>query len=314
MILKFNCRCKERRAVSNFVAFLFVLTMILPSYGAVAQDVPADVILKQGQSLVSLSEALSQVRPGTVVVLGEQHGTMELATQQLQIIENIKKNGRVVSVGFEFFEAQYQDLVDRWRGFEISEDDFLKGIRWGAGFSFSAYRQQALAPQLNLGEQTIALNAKRTLTAKIASQGLASLNEQERGELPEGFSLGNQRYFSRFKSIMQDHLPNPEAIDRYFAAQSVWDDTMAFHANQFLAAHPEQVLVIIVGEFHVQYGGGLPDRLRARGLSVTTFSLLNLQGLDSEEQKNAVEPSAEYGSRADFVWTSRFGLPSFTMF
>ncbi len=292
----------------NLVASLFVVAMIVVAHSAVAQDVPADVILKQGQSLVSLSEALSQIRPGTVVVLGEQHGTLEQASQQLQIIENIKKNGHVVSVGFEFFEAQYQDLVDRWRGLEISEDDFLKGIHWGAGFPFSAYRQQALFPQLNLGEHTVALNAKRTLTTKIASQGLASLNDQERGELPEGFALGNQRYFSRFKSIMQEHLPTPEAIDRYFAAQSVWDDTMAFRANQFLAAHPEQVLVIIVGEFHVQYGGGLPDRLRARGLSVTTFSLLNLQGLDSEEQKNAVEPSAEYGSRADYIWTSRFGL------
>jgi uncharacterized iron-regulated protein len=88
----------------NLVASLFVVAMIVVAHSAVAQDVPADVILKQGQSLVSLSEALSQIRPGTVVVLGEQHGTLEQASQQLQIIENIKKNGHIVSVGFEFLK------------------------------------------------------------------------------------------------------------------------------------------------------------------------------------------------------------------
>ena len=273
-----------------------------------AQDIPSDVVLAQGQQPVSLPQALSQVRPGTVVVLGEQHGTMEQADQQLQVIENIKKNGLSVSIGFEFFEAQYQNLVDLWRHSEMNEEDFLKGIHWGAGFPFAAYRQQALAPRLNLGEQTVALNAKRSLTSKIASQGLDNLTEQERAELPAGFTLGNQRYFSRFKAIMHEHVPNPEALNRYFAAQSVWDDTVAFNAQQFVATHPNQVLVIIMGEFHVQYGGGLPDRLRARGLAVTTFSLLNLKGLNSSEQKEAVEPSAEYGSRADYVWTSRFGL------
>ncbi len=273
-----------------------------------AQDIPSDVVLAQGQQPVSLPQALSQVRAGTVVVLGEQHGTLEQADQQLQVIENIKKNGLYVSVGFEFFEAQYQNLVDLWRHSEMSEEDFLKAIHWGAGFPFAAYRQQALAPRLDFGEQAVALNAKRSLTSKIASQGLDNLTEQERAELPAGFTLGNQRYFSRFKAIMQEHVPNPEALSRYFAAQSVWDDTMAFNAQQFVATHPDQVLVIIVGEFHVQYGGGLPDRLRARGVSVTTFSLLNLKGLNSSEQKEAVEPTAEYGSRADYVWTSRFGL------
>lgn len=305
-----SCECLREGQQMRFNLVLIWLSIAITFFAirAQAQDIPADVILAQGLQPVLLQQALSQVKPGTVVVLGEQHGTTEQSSQQLQLIESIKKNGLVVSVGFEFFEAQYQDLVDRWRHQEISEDDFLKAIHWGSGFPFAAYRPQALAPRLDFGEQTIALNAKRSLTSKISSQGLDSLTESERAQLPPGFSLGNQRYFSRFKAIMQEHVPNPEALNRYFAAQSVWDDSMAFRAQQFIAGHPDQILVIIVGEFHVQYGGGLPDRLRSRGMSVTTFSLLNLQGLDVSEQQQAVEPSSEYGSRADYVWTSRFGL------
>jgi uncharacterized iron-regulated protein len=91
----------------------------------------------------------------------------------------------------------------------------------------------------------------------------------------------------------------------YFAAQSIWDDTMAWRAVEFLKLHPEQTLFIIVGEFHVQYGGGLPDRLRARGLkNVISLSLVNVDGMSADEEKVATEPTAD-GPRADFIWISR---------
>ena len=39
-----------------------------------------------------LSLALAQVKPGSVVIIGEQHAYLLHQQQQLQIIENIKKN------------------------------------------------------------------------------------------------------------------------------------------------------------------------------------------------------------------------------
>jgi uncharacterized iron-regulated protein len=72
---------------------------------------------------------------------------------------------------------------------------------------------------------------------------------------------------------------------------------MAWRALQHLDENPEDILVIIVGDFHVSYGGGLPDRLRARGAAdVVTIS----QVLEKDEVK--VHP--KYGARADFVWVS----------
>lgn len=292
--------------VLGALGFLFAHLLFFWQVKASAQDIPADLIFARGLEAISLEQAVAGVHPGMVVVLGEQHGTMQMASQQSQVIENIKKLGFCVSVAFEFFERQYQDSVDQWRRGEISEEQFLSAVHWGAGFPFAAYRQQALLPDLALGEKTIALNARRALTSKIAAQGLDGLSPAEHDELPPGFELGNEHYLTRFKETMGGHLPSPEALSRYFAAQSVWDDTMAFEASRFMATHPDQVLVIIVGEFHVQYGGGLPDRLRARGQTVKTFSLVNLAGYTPEEQKQLLEPSARDGDRADFVWTSRF--------
>jgi uncharacterized iron-regulated protein len=98
------------------------------------------------------------------------------------------------------------------------------------------------------------------------------------------------------------HIPE-QAILRYFTAQSIWDETMSWQAVEFLRKNPSHVLVIIVGDFHAQYGGGLPDKLRQRGLTkIITFSQVNLTELTPEEQAAEMEPHPTYGPRADFIW------------
>lgn len=268
-----------------------------------AQDIPAGVIYREGLEEMTLEHALSQVKPGTVVVLGEQHGTQIQADQQVQVLETLRKNGLIVSVGMEFFEKPQQALVDAWRAGELSEEDFLKQIGWG-GFSFDGYRTQSLFPLIEEGATTLALNVPRKITSKIAKTGVESLTPEERAQLPEDFTLGNDRYLERFKAAMGGHMP-PAAVGRYFAAQSAWDDAMALRSAEYMKENSDKVLVITVGDFHVQYGGGLPDRLKARGQRVVTFSQVNLAGLSAEEQKEALEPSQVDGARADFVWTSR---------
>ncbi len=286
-----------------FGLFAFILG------AADAQNLPANTVFRQGLTEVSLEEALSAVKPGQVVVLGEAHGTTVMADQQMQVLETIRKNGLTVSVGMEFFSYPDQLAVDSWRRGDLAEADFLKKISWGQGFPFSSYRRQVQFPHL-MSEFVVALNAPRSLTGKISKSGLESLSPEEQALMPPQFTLGNEAYFRRFQELMMGsgHVPTPAQLNNYFAAQSVWDETMAWKAQEFLQNNPHHVLVIIVGEFHVQYGGGLPDRLKARGLPVTTFSLINLEGLSEVEQSQQVQPSSRDGSRADFVWTSRFSM------
>jgi uncharacterized iron-regulated protein len=302
---------REIRGISMFQKlFLTVFALFLAvgsAQGAPIQEIPANLILKNGETPVSLTEALLQVRPGQVVVLGEEHGTMEQAEQQLQILKTLREQGHAVSLGMEFFAYPNQSEVDAWRAGALSEADFLKAVQWGQGFPFDAYRAQVQFPNPG-SEFLIALNAPRSLTGQIAKVGIGNLTEAERELLPPDWTLGNAAYRRRFDNLMSGsgHVPTAEVLDRYFAAQSTWDETMAWKAHEFLKLHPEQVLVIVVGEFHVQYGGGLPDRLKAHGLTAHTFSLINLFGATGEEQQAAVAPSSQDGVRADFIWTSRF--------
>lgn len=287
-----------------FISALMMLSPLALVAGQVPEALlPSDTVYAQGLTETTLEESLSLVRGGDVILLGEQHGTQAQALQQTYVIETLKKKGLKVSVGMEFFNYTQQGLVDAWRAGRLSESEFLRQIGWGAGFSFDAYRRQLQATSSD--GFIIALNAPRSLTSKVAKTGLGSLTEPEIQLLPPGLQVGNSKYLKRFKQAI-GHVSDPTMIENYFMAQSIWDDTMAWRAAEFLMAHPNQVLVVIVGEFHVQYGGGLPDRMKARNLqNLTTFSLVNLQDLSESEQASQVRPSVEYGPRADFIWTSR---------
>lgn len=264
--------------------------------------------LKRGDDLTPVSpQEIAQSLPrGSVLVLGENHGLQVHRDQHMQILRALRQEGHRVSVGLEFFYYPSQPEVDLWRQGKIPEDEFLRRIAW-AGTPFDFYRDQALFPALSEGSVTVALNAPRALTSRIARDGLEALTPQERSLLPVDFSLGNDAYRRRFLSLMP-HLPNPQAGERYFAAQSAWDDTMAWRTAEVLGRKPDQTMVIVVGEFHVQYGGGLPDRLRQRlQRPIFTLSQVNLHGLSPEEARDAIAPSQVEGVRADWVWAEDAG-------
>lgn len=277
------------------------ILIILLGFVAHAQE------LKDGQNLrpQTLQDVADRVAPGTILVLGEAHDNAVHSAQHVALLQELRGRGLKVSVGMEFLEYPAQDALDRYLRGELAEADFLKEAGWG-GSNFAYYREQI---RFSLGGEgwTYALNSPRVLSSKIARGGLESLSAEEYALLPPQFSRGNDGYFERFQNAMGGHGPKGDALERYFLAQSLWDDTMAWKALKALRRDPAQVLVIIVGEFHVQYGGGLPDRLRARGANaVVTLSQLNVEGASAEEIEEATRPTGVYGPRADFLWISRF--------
>ncbi|MEK6624833.1 MAG: ChaN family lipoprotein, partial [Bdellovibrionota bacterium] len=220
-------------------------------------------------------------------------------------LESLAKNNvSKISVGMEFLSFIGQSYIDQYLFDGLPEEQFLKSVQWSG--DFTAYRPLVLFPKNHRGE-TLGLNAPRTLTAKISKSGMSSLTEEEQALIPPDFQLGNQQYFERFKAVMTGggHELPPHVIARYFEAQSVWDETMAYVATNYLQNNPDSILVIIVGDFHAQYGGGLPDRLRARGAeNIVTISQINLKDLSPSERLEEVLPHPKFGNRANFIWTS----------
>lgn len=253
---------------------------------------------------VHLDSWLEKVRPGDILILGENHGLRSHQNEQLRVMQALRNQGLRVSVGLEFFQYPDQDYVHQYCSGHLEEASFLDQIRWGAGISFDYYRAQALFPDRSEGSLTWALNAPRSLTQKVALGGMSSLSEEERQILPPQFALGRDSYRERFLELMPHELP-VRLQDNYFAAQSIWDDTMAWRAIEFIESHSDQVFVIVVGDFHASYGGGLQDRLKARGYDRTwVLSQVNGTDLTDAEIQGEIQPNPRWGVRADLILVS----------
>lgn len=251
----------------------------------------------------TLTGMTTQVQPGTIVILGENHGVATHRDQHLQILQELRDQGLKVSVGLEFINYTDQGSVDLYRAGELNDEQFLSAIKW-SGFGFEFYKPQLIFPDVQNGERSLGLNISRTITSKISKNGLANLDDADRALLPPNFELGRDSYKERFMAAAGAHCKIPENC---FAAQSAWDDTMAWTATEFMKALTGHVLVIVVGEFHAQYGGGLADRISKRlpGVRILTLSQIWAEGMTDEEIQKELQPSATEGPRADFIWVSK---------
>lgn len=285
----------------------FVSTQLLTvifSFSSIA--CASGMIWSSDGKVSSYEQMIQSLITRRVIILGENHGLKTHQNQHLMILNSLRQAGLQIHVGLEFFSYPNQPQVEAYKKGVLSEEEFLEAIKWQSP-SYDYYRGQALFPQESLGEGTWALNAPRSLTSQVARKGLESLSYELKQLLPPDFQLGRDSYKKRFLETLGGggHFQDPQVADRYFAAQSIWDDTMAWRAYQILDQNPQAILVIIVGEFHVQYGGGLPDRLRARGVDgVATVSQVNTVGLSPEALEKEIVPHEEYGPRADWIWSA----------
>lgn len=260
-------------------------------------------------SPVTLESVIQQVKPGGVFIISEQHGNLVHYEHQREALSALANMGRcTLSVGLEFLMWPYQQFNAPYLAGQISEADFLTNAKWPAN-PFADYRDQARFPKQTGGE-LVSINAPSELVKAISQNGIAALQPELKRLMPPSFELGSANYRERFDSVMAAHVP-PAALNRYFEAQSVWDETMAWQILDFLNQHPTHCIAVIVGDFHAAWGGGLPDRLRARGAAnVTVISQFDVTGLTPMEKATELGPHPQYGVRADAIWLNEAAIPS----
>jgi len=250
---------------------------------------------------------------GDIIVLGEEHATTDNAQDpqtfihhdnQLRLIQSLQDlaeaQGLTMSVGMEFLTYTYQSFVDLYLAGGLSEADFLTNAHWDGGNPFDFYRRQILAPATH-GGRTIALNIPQDIANQVAMHGKDSLSLADQLLLPPLWERGNDAYYTRFQVAMQGHA-TAEQMENYFWAQSLWDDTMAWKAISSHLTAPFDVMMIIVGDFHVQFGGGLPYELRKQGAHVKTVLQIVAPDWSEATLKSLVADDPDYGQQADYLW------------
>lgn len=293
----------------SFKSNIFVLSFFSILLGTETAQAAVNALVRGENHIeISLETALNEIPSVGIVVIGEMHGLAPLRDQQMEILNGLRKRGYKVAVGMEFLNYTDQSKIDQFTSRQISDEEFKTLINWGNNFDFNLYKDQILFPLKDAA--TLGLNMPSEVTRSISRNGIDSLTLEQNALLPPNFTLGRDSYKERFFKAMGHPVP-PEKQLNYFTAQSLWDDTMAWQTVNYVTKNPDQIFVIIVGEFHVQYGGGLPNRLNARlaeagfNLPITTFSQIWAEGLTETEIKLELEPSPIEGPRANYIWITQ---------
>lgn len=280
-----------------FAVFL-TLTAACSSHALELYD--GRTLTKSSATQLSIQELVAKIPKGAIVVIGEQHNYGPIQQGQLSILNELRTQGHSINVGMEFLKYTIQDNLDAYRAGRLSEAEFQKSS-WGQA-NFNFYREQMLFPNLNSGERTFAINSPTELPVAVKTKGLANLSEEEKALLPPHFELGGENYRKRFAEKMKWHVTTEESMNKYFETQSLWDDTMAWKTCE-AANSSTNTMVVVVGQFHVEYGDGLIHRIRTRcGTQHPIISIYQFLFFEDEEiDLKHFLPSSKYGPVSDFV-------------
>ena len=269
-----------------------------PAPGPAKTVVPDDVVLRaaapfharrnaDGQDLLE-KQLFDELSHYDVLCLGEEHDAPRDHFAELALVEALARrarvSGRALGVGFEMFQAPYGDALRAYARGRLDDAGLRKKThyddRWGFPY---AYYRPVLAYGRAFGLSLKALNAPRELTRAVAQNGLSGLNPRLRRELPD-LDLDDAAHRAAFDRLMTHH-PGGSGMDpeKFYAAQVVWDETMASNAADWVAARaPQRQLVVLAGSAHCRREA-IPARVERRVTTRVTNVRLNAKSSEDSE-------------------------------
>ncbi len=257
------------------------------------------IIALPGARAVSFDALADAIAGARIVYVGEHHDRESDHRVELAVIEALYARDPSLALGLEMVQHPYQEALDAFVAGEIDEATLLERIDWSErwGFDFALYR-----PMLVFAREhhlpIVALNAPTELSRAIVHDGLDGLDDVQRAALPE-LDLTNAAHRAMIDDALREH-PGLDAarLDRFYAAQVVWDETMADRAARFMAREDAPAhMVVLAGTMHVQAGLGIPSRAARRGARPYVIVMPVAEG-ELDDALRADPPVA------DFVWVT----------
>ena len=249
-----------------------------------------------------------------VILIGEQHGHPVGLPVAATMWEDALNQNPNAALSLEFFERDQQ----------IALDDYLAGITTEKQFEKAANRSEGNYPEghkemveaaKEAGRPVIAANAPRRYVHIANVDGfdkLRTLNPEQQAliEIPETIPESG-RYRDKFFDLMSDihgtdegdangedkemtddekaeaekkAKEQQEMIAKMFRSQNTWDVTMADSILKAIAAGDKPV-VQVVGQFHTDFVGGIPNRLIERNPNLFIWTI-SMQDAWSDELRD----------------------------
>ncbi len=246
---------------------------------------------------VDWAELLLQIDGVDVVLLGELHDHAVGHAVQLALVEDVLDSYPNSVLAMEMLERDEQILIDDYMEDFIDASTFEKltnSTNWGAQGGWSAWYQHIVDAVKNRGGSVVGANAPRRYVRLARIDGYERIDElgsKRRNYIDYPEELSGGRYRQRFWELAEmmhkdvDGEDEPVEIDiteidpddpilPVFRSQQVWDATMA---ESIVRANPskEQKVILLVGQFHIEYDGGIVQELRKRmpGVKILVVSV-----------------------------------------
>lgn len=263
-----------------------------------AADEVGGAIAQTAAPQSSHEEILANLQQASVIYLGETHTDVADHIAQLEIITAMYQANGDIAIGLEMFQRPFQTVLDRYIAGEITETELVTQseyeTRWGFDWElYAPIMRYAQANQIPL----IALNTPREITRKVARQGLASLTGEDLRYIPpiDEIDTSDKNYQAMVAQVFGQHGGHGHSgpsFENFFAAQVLWDETMAEAVADYIVESPATQVIVLAGEGHIVFDFGIPSRVERRlGEDLVAYSVL-------------LNPTATAPELADFFWIS----------
>jgi len=216
-----------------------------------------------------LPDIISSISDKRIVYVGERHTSYEHHLTQFETIKRLFRKNPKIAIGMEMFQRPFQQVLDDYIEGTIDEKEFLKSSeyfsRWG--FDYHLYGDiLTFAREEKI--PVIALNIKREIVDKVSRNGIDSLTEEEKKELPDSMDMSDEEYRERLREVFGQHeSAGSRDFGNFYQSQIIWDEIMAQSIDEYLRKNPDRKMVVIAGSGHLVFKSGIPKRVfRRNGL------------------------------------------------
>lgn len=198
----------------------------------------------------SVDAFVAQARAADFVAFGELHEHPVASRLELAMVQALLQAGRPFALAMEFFERDTQPAIDDYFAGRIDEATFVQRTERNEAYA-SSHRPLVEACR-EAGATVIAANAPRRLVTAYRKSGLpydewlASVPQAERPLLPARSVPPHDEHERRFLALM-----GPERGPPFFRSMALWNDAMAESCASHRDAHPDAIVMLVVGAFHV---------------------------------------------------------------
>lgn len=252
------------------------------SRGLEAAALPYRVLDARTGREIAVTAFWDRLAAARAVCVGEDHKNPHHHWVQLEVVRRLVPRWPRSALGMEMFQRPFQGVLDDFAAGRIDDATLRSRAGWAErwGYDYGFYGSTIDAAKSGRAA-LLALGTAKELTKQVSRAGIESLDAAERTQVPQ-LKLDDAAHRSWFDERMAemansaepnnphkpgaDGSPDMPSIDRLYAVQVLWDETMADAAATWLRANAGGHLVILAGTGHC-HDSAIIRRMQRRGVS-----------------------------------------------